>query len=47
MGEGAIDTGGPKREFLWLLAEELSDSPYFQSGKGGSFFACNTTGYQV
>ncbi len=47
VGEGAIDTGGPRREFLRLLAKQLSNGPYFQSGEDGSFFACNTTGYQV
>ena len=47
VGEGAVDTGGPRREFLRLLAAELTSSPHFQSGSEGSFFACNTTGYKV
>ena len=47
VGEGAVDTGGPRREFLRLLAMNLSNGPYLQSGEDGSFFACNTTGYQV
>ena len=42
-----MDTGGPKREFLRLLAIQLTNSPYFQSGSDGSFFSCNTTAYKV
>lgn len=45
--EGAVDTGGPRREFFHLLAKELSDGMYFQAGKGGSFFNSNTVAYEV
>ena len=49
VGEGAVDTGGPRREFFRLLAEQVRESVYFQCGKdsAGSFFACNTSGYRV
>ena len=47
VGEGAVDTGGPRREFLRLLVTRVTSSPYFHSGSDGSFFACNTTGYKV
>ena len=26
---------------------EISDGPYLQVGKGGSFFVCNTSAYEV
>ena len=35
--EGSVDTGGPRHEFLRLLAEEIRDSDYFQDGSAGSF----------
>ena len=38
VGESGIDTGGPKREFLRLLASEASDSAYFRGGLEGFFF---------
>ena len=38
--------GGPRREFF-RLAMEISDGPYFQVGKGGSFFVCNTSAYEL
>ena len=47
MFESGIDTGGPRKEFSRLLAMEISDGPYFQVGKGGSFFVCNTSAYEV
>ena len=49
MGEGAVDTRGPRREFFRLLDEEVRESVYFQHGEdsAGSFFACNTSGYTV
>lgn len=49
VGEGAVDTGGPQREFFRLLAEQVRESLYFQNGEdsAGSFFACNTSGYRV
>ena len=49
VGEGAVGTGGPRREFFRLLAEEVRESVYFQHGEdsAGSFFACNTSGYRV
>ena len=49
VGEGAVDTGGPRREFFRLLAEHARESVYFQHGEEaeGSFFACNTSGYRV
>ena len=34
-------------EFSRLLAMEISDGPYFQVGKGGSFFISNTSAYEV
>ena len=45
--EGSVDTGGPRREFLRLLAKEIRDGDYFQAGSAGSFFVCNTSGYRV
>ena len=39
VGEGSIDTGGPRREFFRLLADRAQNSLYFHSGNtGGSFF---------
>ena len=43
VGEGAIDAGGPRREFFRLLAHQASDSSYFHGG----FLVCNTAGYKV
>ena len=45
--EASVDTGGPRREFLHLLAKEVRDGDYFQAGNAGSFFVCNTSGYRV
>ena len=45
--EGGIDTGGPRREFLRLLAMEIRVGDYFEAGSAGSFFVCNTHGYRV
>ena len=45
--EASVDTGGPRREFLRLLAKEVRDGDYFQAGNAGSFFVCNTSGYRV
>lgn len=44
-----MDTGGPRREFFRLLAANCRTSVYFRHGDdtSGSFFACNTSGYQV
>lgn len=47
VGESGVDTGGPKREFLRLLAIEASDSSYYRAGPEGSFFSCNTTAFKV
>ena len=47
VGAGAVDTGGPRREFLRLLVTRVTSSPYIHSGSDGSFFAWNTTGYKV
>ena len=49
VGEGAVDTGGPRREFFRLLAEQVRESGYFQHGEDctRSFFTCNTSGYRV
>ena len=41
VGEGAVDLGGPRREFFRLLACEAAESPYFCGGILGKFFACN------
>ena len=45
MGEGGVDTGGPRRDFFRILAEQCRSSAHAEDH--GSFFACNTSGYQV
>ena len=49
VGEGAVDDGGPRREFFHLFAEECRNSQFFvhATDDTGSFFACNTSAYQV
>lgn len=46
MGEGAIDHGGPHREFFRLLAMEASEH-YFQGPPGCKFFTNNVVALQV
>ena len=46
MGEGAIDHGGPRREFFRLLAKEASEH-YFQGAPGCKFFTNNVIALQV
>ena len=49
VGEGSVDTGGPRREFFRLLAGETQKSTYFHSSSdsAGTFFSLNTSGFQV
>ena len=47
MGEGAVDVGGPRREFYRLLASQASDSDLFTGREGRKFFACNILSIQV
>ena len=47
VGEGAVDLGGPRREFFRLLACEAAESPYFCGGTLGKFFACNVPAVRV
>ena len=39
VGEGAIDEGGPKREFFCLLIQEIGQSEYMQGGTQKFFLA--------
>lgn len=45
VGEGAIDSGGPRREFFRLLAVEGANR--FFVGHRSKFFASNVTAFQV
>jgi len=45
VGEGAVDLGGPWREFYRLLAS--SDSDLFTGRDGRKFFACNSLSIPV
>lgn len=49
VGEGAVDYGGPRREFFRLLPLRLADdnSLYFHGVEGQKFFLCNVNGYRV
>lgn len=47
MGEGAVDVGGPWREFYRLLASQASDSDLFTGRDGRTFFACNILSIKV
>ncbi len=47
MGKGAIDTGGPRREFYRLLASHASRSNLFAGPDGKNLFSCNIIGVQV
>ena len=38
--EGAIDAGGPKREFLTLILEHLRNSPLFVCEQHRKFLSC-------
>ena len=46
VGEGAIDHGGPRREFFRLLSLNVSEQ-YFQGEPGKKYFASNVTAFQV
>ena len=46
VGEGAIDHGGPRREFFRLLAKEASEH-YFHGAPGCKFFTNNVIALQV
>ena len=41
--EGAIDSGGPRREFFRLLALKASEC-YFEGNEGAKFFTYCSTG---
>ena len=41
MSEGAVDTEGPRREFFWLLAEEVREPVYF------SLSTCTRAHYSI
>ena len=45
MGEGAIDHGGPRREFFRLFAAKTAET-YF-SGGTKAYFTCNVPALQV
>ncbi len=46
MGEGAIDHGGPRREFFRLLSLSASEK-YFQGIAGNKYFVNNVTALLV
>ena len=46
VGEGAIDHGGPRREFFRLLALKSSEE-FFQGRAGCKFFVNNVVALQV
>ena len=46
IGEGALDYGGPRREFFRLFCHELRSSQYFH-GSSSCFFASFIQGIQV
>lgn len=46
MGEGAVDQGGPRREFFRLLAMNASEH-YFVGKKTNKFFVNNVTAFKV
>ena len=46
MGEGAIDNGGPRREFFRLMGIEAAEH-YFQGAPGCKFFTNNVIALQV
>ncbi|XP_077089882.1 G2/M phase-specific E3 ubiquitin-protein ligase-like [Siphateles boraxobius] len=43
-GEGSVDTGGPTREFLRLLMQELLDSKYFVGPQNSKSLALDSLG---
>ena len=48
MGEGAVDAGGPRREFFRLLAFEAAYSTsYFCGDDDHTLFACNVPAVRV
>ena len=46
IGEGAIDYGGPRREFFRLLIQKLSESDYMHGGES-KFFVSDVPAIQV
>lgn len=46
MGEAAIDTGGPSREFFRLLATGV-EAEYCRCGENGCFLNKNVSALQV
>ena len=42
VGEGTVDDGGPRREYMNLVMHELLDSPLFQSSSQTKLPATNT-----
>lgn len=46
VGEGAVDNGGPRREFLRMLASEASEL-FFIGSDNVKFFSMNATALQV
>lgn len=47
VGEGAIDSGGPRREFFRLLGIMCADSAYFHGLENCKFFASNVPAVKV
>ena len=47
VGEGAVDHGGPKREFFRLFAKEASQTYFKGSSEKCRFFVNNVTAVQV
>lgn len=47
VAEGAVDAGGPRREFFRLLARQASHSSYFCGNTFEKFFACNVPAVRV
>ena len=45
-GEGAIDYGGPRREFFRLLGNSIRDN-YFRGEENQKFFCQNVSAIQV
>ena len=46
IGKGAIDYGGPKREFFRLFVQKLCESDYMHGGKT-KFFVSDVPAIQV
>jgi hypothetical protein len=47
VGEGAVDHGGPKREFFRLFAKEASQTYFKGASEKCRFFVNNVTAVQV